>query len=211
MYNHWSVPVDVAEDYELFLRQISVQKEYLYNCSSPYFGDRCQYKFGYINSSGTFPEIVESVFLSKTSINYADWNEILVIINLTCYEHVNCDRGSPPSCLDWREVCDGKFDCLDGNADEKDCFEIELTTCDNFRCHIGQCIPDKFHRDDPVNSDCLDGVDESISAYYTTDCHQYPGFRCEETKSPRPLYETCGDGTYETTKSNLLGQYSCHY
>ena len=70
LYNQWSVPVDVAEEYELFLHQISVRKEYLYNCSSPYFGDRCQYKFGYINSSGTFPEIVESVFLSKKAINY---------------------------------------------------------------------------------------------------------------------------------------------
>ena len=209
LYNQWFVSVDVAERYEMFLYNMSISEGYYYNCSSPYFGDRCQYKFGYINNTKTFSEIVDSVFLLKSIYRSSEEYDPLLITNLTCYVHLNCDRGPPPSCLDWREVCDGKTDCLGGNADEKDCFEIELTNCDSFRCHIGQCIPDQFFQDDPLNPDCLDGVDEPIPTDYKTSCVRHPGFRCEESKTRGPFYETCGDGSYETLEGNLLEIYTC--
>lgn len=209
LYKDWFVSIDVAETYELFLHKMSVSKDYFYNCSSSYFGDRCQYQFNYVNDSEPFSQIVESVFSRKDPLKDRDSKNPLLISNLTCYVHLNCDRGPPPSCLDWREICDGKIDCLNEKIDEKNCFEIELTSCDGYRCHIGQCIPEKFFRDDPVNPDCLDRLDEPTSEDQTRTCVTYPGFRCEESKSSHPSYETCGDGSDESMKINLKGYYTC--
>ncbi|CAF5216121.1 unnamed protein product, partial [Rotaria magnacalcarata] len=105
----------------------------------------------------------------------------------------------PPSCLDWREICDGIVDCLDG-IDELDCLELEINECDEheYRCHQGMCVPEQFINDNPCNPDCLDSSDEDdysqevatpdkyIPDFYTNgveypDCYQDPSFRCEES------------------------------
>ncbi|CAF1373254.1 unnamed protein product [Adineta steineri] len=76
--------------------------------------------------------------------------------------HLKCYRGPEPSCLDWREICDGKIDCLDGNADEENCYLLEINECgkDEYRCRLGMCISSEFFSDDPFNPECLDGTDE---------------------------------------------------
>ncbi|CAF1238535.1 unnamed protein product [Adineta ricciae] len=82
--------------------------------------------------------------------------------NLTCYTHLKCYRGSALICLDWTEICDGKLDCLDGNADEEHCWQLEFNECqpNEYVCDIDQCIPYEFVRDDKQYIDCIDRSDE---------------------------------------------------
>ena len=61
----------------------------------------------------------EKVFYSPTDLNI-----------LPCYENLQCDRAgnhgrTPGACLDWREICDGKVDCVNGGSDEEFCLQLE--------------------------------------------------------------------------------------
>ncbi|CAF4216527.1 unnamed protein product, partial [Rotaria sordida] len=49
-------------------------------------------------------------------------------IKITCYEHLHCQ--AILSYLDWREICDGKIDCLD-SFDEKNCWKLEVNDCND--------------------------------------------------------------------------------
>jgi hypothetical protein len=82
--------------------------------------------------------IVYFTFYRKTT-----WENRLTIDSRTCYVHRQCNRGGPSICLDWREICNGRIDCIDGGADETECFQLEFSICDEneFRCHTGMCIP----------------------------------------------------------------------
>ncbi|CAF1495695.1 unnamed protein product [Adineta ricciae] len=77
---------------------------------------------------------------------------------LTCYTHLQCNRGSIPVCLDWTEICDEKIDCMD-EVDEKDCWPLMYDRCDN-----GQCVPSRFVRNVPHFED-LDRSDELGNEY----------------------------------------------
>ncbi|CAF4466912.1 unnamed protein product, partial [Rotaria magnacalcarata] len=128
------------------------------------------------------------------------------ITNLTCYIHLECNRGGSPLCLDWREICDGRIDCLNDAADEKNCFELEINECndDEYRCHNGLCIPMQFVNDSFQNPDCLDGTDEYDSENYKFhrqagffNCFTEPAFHCEESDhyfGHRGF--VCGDGQH---------------
>ena len=116
-------------------------------------------------------------------------------------------------CLDWREICDGKVDCLNGRYDEELCWQLELNECNNqteFRCYNGLCIPSAFLHDDIYNPDCLDRSDEPFPkanlertqinyALYPSECYVSMTFRCEESRSHPILYKDniieCGDGS----------------
>jgi hypothetical protein len=192
----WSAPLDIAEQYEIGDGNL---KGDFYNCSSPWFGSMCQYKFD-IDSPLEFDDIVQATFTNR-SLNSVN------ITTGTCYRFINnCDRGPWPLCLDWREVCDGKVDCFNGD-DEQMCEELEMHQCDDdeYRCHNGQCIPYDFARDGVLYHDCLDGSDErdesSRIAYqigYTLNSHCFdiPTFRCEERTNRYPRKFSCGDGQY---------------
>ena len=41
-------------------------------------------------------------------------------------------------CLDWRDICDGQQDCLDG-YDEENCDKLEFNECEDgeYRCTNG--------------------------------------------------------------------------
>ena len=81
---------------------------------------------------------------------------------MTCYTHLQCNRGSGSACLDWTEICDGQIQCVDGGHDEEHCWQLEISECgDNeYECAHGQCIPYKFFRDDFRTPECLDESDE---------------------------------------------------
>jgi hypothetical protein len=93
----------------------------------------------------------------------------------SCYRNLQCDRTgnlgqTPNACLDWREICDGKVDCVNDGYDEEHCWQLEINECDNqteFRCHIRLCIPPIFLNDDRNNPDCLDQSDEPDTAEHT--------------------------------------------
>ena len=179
-------PIDVVERYQEFLESSnqSLSNQTYYNCSMPWFGEFCQYTF-YLNSS--FDGIVdESILKLKFQEN-----------NGTCYTFMTCDRGPLPSCLDWREICDGKIDCLDGGADERDCDELDSNECtkDQYRCRNGLCVPNDFFNDNLYTPDCIDQSDEKELPYYGNfDCQSQLTFRCEETTCRHEYVLSCGDG-----------------
>jgi hypothetical protein len=147
----WSVPSDIVERYEIYLMNDSVynitdvfllQQRY-YNYTLSWFGPLCQFKL-YFNYK-TFTEEVNKRFegpfpTSNPTRNFSATND-------TCYTTIICDYLSPLStCLDWRELCDGKKDCLNGRIDEQNCFELELNERNNdgYLCRNGRCIPAIF-------------------------------------------------------------------
>ena len=194
----WSAPIDLVERYAHYLLY-SHTDEYssliYYNCTPPLFGEFCQYTFG---SHHSFDAIVRGVFLSK--ISHKDRYPPVIPDSQTCFTHLNCSRGPSPMCLDWREICDGHIDCADG-IDEQNCFELHLNPCaqNEYRCHIGFCVPNEFVGDNWLNPDCLDGTDEDHSTdseHYTSKCYLDPAFRCEERGKPQGYGFACGDGQF---------------
>ena len=114
----------MAERYQLYLNQISPSNDVtmgtdvFYNCTLPRFGPMCQYGFDhYRPSHASLQEIILDTYLATTYDSP----------NMTCYTHLQCNRGPFPSCLDWSEVCDGRKDCLDGDVDEEDCWQLDMT------------------------------------------------------------------------------------
>lgn len=147
----WSAPIDLAECYQLYLDNHieSSCPHVFYNCTRPWFGELCQYRF---EEDGSLADYVKFSFLSKNP----QAEDLLQVTNLSCYVYLRCRVGPAPMCLDWRDICDGKIDCLGDNIDERDCVELEKHICsdDEFQCHNGQCIPIEFFADDSANPDC---------------------------------------------------------
>ncbi|UJR17411.1 hypothetical protein I4U23_004306 [Adineta vaga] len=176
------------------LRFLNVTTEQLlfWSASIDLFGSQCQYSFIY-DTKESFALVVENKFHQiKSSVE--DGFELM---KLPCYNHLPCNRGGNDFCLDWREICNGKIDCVDDGMDEADCFQMEINECqeDEYQCHNGLCIPKDFWKDDKDNPDCLDRSDESNIPLSFDFCYQTPTFRCEE-HTCRPGNEdfSCGDG-----------------
>lgn len=199
----WSASIDLIERFEA---GDGLPSEIFYNCTPPWFGDYCQYAFG--SSVLFFPDIVNETFVMKVP---DDLYSPIEHTNLTCYVHLQCNRGPAPMCLDWREVCDGQIDCLDGSEDEQNCFQVELNECgnDEFRCHNGMCIPNAFLYDDELNPDCMDGTDEIQISSYTRKCYQDPAFRCSERGNTYNDGFNCGDDGFRSTFAVPLLEKVC--
>lgn len=188
----WTAPIDVAERYEQYGGEVN---DVFYNCTLPWFGSMCQYKFDF-DTPMLFGDIVNATFASRL-------NACRVLNNESCYPFLSsCNRGSTLICLDWREICDGKFDCLNGE-DEQMCEQLEINECANneYRCHYGgQCIPLSFLGDGRTNVDCLDASDETDAnilhdiVMRRLNCHIIPTFLCEERICRHPHSFSCGDG-----------------
>ena len=190
----WSAPIDIIERYQFFLNQlstsndISLGKEIFYNCTIPRFGPMCQYDLYYYRSDHLSLRQLISDFYHISRYHPTD---------LTCYTHLNCNRGTSTSCLDWSEICNGQIDCLNDGLDEKYCWQLEINKCkdDEYRCSNGQCIPQSFYHDDIVIPDCLDGSDETRSLGPSRDvCQIYHGasIGCEDVICQHtPLTSSC--------------------
>jgi hypothetical protein len=96
--------------------------------------------------------------LKETIHNY--YRQTYEPTTLTCYVHLQCNRGSALTCLDWTEICDRIVDCQDG-IDEISCWLLELNECEEneYRCENGQCIEEMFLRNDYNTFECLDRSD----------------------------------------------------
>ncbi|CAF1085109.1 unnamed protein product [Adineta steineri] len=176
-----------------------MSQEQIYKCNNPWFGSTCQYIF---NSYSPFELTLHSLQTAHSFELDIKRSSNISSLTMTCYTHLICNRGPPPACLDWREICDGKIDCGNDNGiDELFCEYLEILKCakNEYRCLNGrQCIPEEFYRDDPLNPDCQDGSDEIVSdsiepLTYPHECDRDPAFRCEERTCP-PNTLSCGDG-----------------
>ncbi|CAF0732950.1 unnamed protein product [Adineta steineri] len=193
----WFAPIDIAEKYEINVNDTDV----FYNCSSPWFGSMCQYKFNY-DLSVSIEDIIEATF------NDIQQSTPYNVTSGTCYRFLTgCNRGLWPLCLDWREICDGKIDCMNGE-DEQWCDRLDITQCTDkeYRCHYGgQCISSAFKKDSRLSMDCLDGSDEeeelvSIqTGLMNGHCSSVSTFRCQERVGRYPWSFPCGDGQYMLT------------
>ncbi|CAF4637042.1 unnamed protein product [Rotaria sp. Silwood1] len=155
----WSAPMDVVEHYQFYLNLLltsnilssSMATHMFYNCTSFRFGPLCQYSLDAYNSHHlTLNEIIHEFYRHEYKPT-----------TLTCYTHLQCNRGSIFACLDWSEICDGIVDCQNG-VDEESCWQMEINECEDNedRCLNGQCIPKTFFHDDPNVFECLDRSDE---------------------------------------------------
>ncbi|CAF1544319.1 unnamed protein product, partial [Adineta ricciae] len=128
----WSISINVAEKYQHYLAEkdkSQLSNEIFFNCTTSWFGPRCQYSF----------DIPETYPLINVDSSYT-------LTDSTCYVLLECDRGGLFLCLDWREICDGRIDCVNNGVDESNCFDLEMNECesDEYRCHNGLCIPDYY-------------------------------------------------------------------
>ncbi|CAF1167926.1 unnamed protein product [Adineta steineri] len=155
----WSAPMDVVERYQLYLNKLSTSAEQtfteltvFYNCTIPRFGPLCQYSLmNYDSDDSSINEVV-----------YRFYQDPYEPSDLTCYTHLECNRGSTLVCLDWSEICNGQIDCLNDGIDEENCWQLEINDCEEneYRCDNGQCVTKIFLRDDELTFECLDRSDE---------------------------------------------------
>jgi hypothetical protein len=79
----WMAPIDVAEPYEKYGGN---SDNIFYNCSPPWFGSVCQYKFDY-DIPFLFGDIVDA--LSQVALNFVKiWKTIRVIIFYVYHHNV---------------------------------------------------------------------------------------------------------------------------
>ena len=162
----WSASIDLIEQYQIYITsnnyQSSMSTNVFYNCSIPRFGSQCQYEFLYLPSNHFS---LKEAILQFYRIEYKP-------TSLTCYMHLNCNRGSKSICLDWTEICDEYVHCVDDHIDEKFCWQLLINECkeDEFRCRNGQCISKLFAFDEFNVHECLDRSD----TYYSHQAHLNP-------------------------------------
>ena len=142
---HWSSSVEKAAEYAAYLFNESIssdtQSAFLCNCSTPStFGKYCEYQL--LLDSRSFQDTIEIQFEMKTEDPYGSQ----LYGNIICYTTLDCNHGV--LCLDWRNICNGAQNCMDGK-DEENCDLLEFNECeeDEYRCSNGQCIPDIYWMD----------------------------------------------------------------
>ena len=179
----WSASIDLVERYQFYLTesssliQTTMETEFFYNCTWPRFGSFCDYMLDFDQDERSWPTLSEVVHDFYLKHPYHPKT-------LTCYTHLQCNRGPSPSCLDWSEICNGQIDCLDGGKDEEHCWQLEFNECEEneYRSANGQCIPEAFRFDDNNYYDCLDGSDEGFPRWkYDELCKgREPILNCED-------------------------------
>ncbi|UJR34631.1 hypothetical protein I4U23_027408 [Adineta vaga] len=117
LYN-WNAPIDIINNYQKYLSNTD---------SSVGIHCRCKYSFDQFSGSTTFDEILLFQFEEKQPIgdNYDSINDVSL---LTCYEGIQCHS---TICLDWREICNGIFNCENGEDEPEECPLLELNECQN--------------------------------------------------------------------------------
>ena len=146
----WSSSVEKADDYAAYLLGqsflLNTGSTFLCNCSDPStFGKFCEYQLFF--NSQSFYETISTQFQLKSKDIYSSQ----IYGNILCYTTLECNYGL--LCLDWRNICDGAQNCMDG-VDEVNCDILEFNECedDEYRCVNGQCIPDEYWMDGKVFS-----------------------------------------------------------
>ncbi|CAF1087019.1 unnamed protein product [Rotaria sordida] len=192
----WAATIELVERYEAYLVGDSTTNgsDLYYNCTNDWFGNACEYSFYQAKDKRTLIDVVYYTFNEK---------EFASPEHVSCYKLLDCKRGPSALCLDWREICDGKIDCLNNGIDEENCWQLEnsnafINSTNEFLCHNGmQSISRSFYRNGLYNPDCIDRTDEVHNVEYWENCFRDPAFRCEEHTCHPGLGEArlnCSDG-----------------
>lgn len=141
----WSSSIEKADEYAAYLSNNSLfdttENTYICNCSNPsIFGKFCEYRL--LFNSQSFDQTIRTQFEMKIDDIYGSQ----LYGNILCYTTLECNYGL--LCLDWRNICDGPQNCMDGK-DEENCDLLEFNECEDneYRCANGQCIPDEYWTD----------------------------------------------------------------
>ncbi|CAF1540179.1 unnamed protein product [Didymodactylos carnosus] len=137
-----SSSVEHVDEYASYLRN-KADNNYLCNCTIPgTFGKFCENKFYY--DATTFDEAVKEQFGQIRANRYGNQ----LHNNRPCYSTLGTTCNSGLMCLDWRDICDGTQQCMDG-VDEDFCHLLEFNECDEneYRCSNGMCLPDEYWLD----------------------------------------------------------------
>ena len=91
------------------------------------FGKNCEYQL----PTG---ETLEETSQWPLVIREKNPEKIQIYGDVVFYQTLKCDSGL--LCLDWREICDGIPNCLEGK-DEENCYLLEMNEChpdEEYRC-----------------------------------------------------------------------------
>jgi len=139
----WNSGVEKVDTYaRIFYNHSQTFEEenpFLCNCAEGYFGEQCEYTLLFDSSS--FSKALQTLFQGHIdSFGHQNRGKIL------CYETLTCDSGI--LCLNWRDICDGRQNCING-TDEKNCDLLEFNECEEneYRCLDGMCIAEEFWLD----------------------------------------------------------------
>lgn len=200
----WSASIDLIEEYQLYLdlktRDMSAMESF-YNCTWPRFGISCEYSLDFqMNFDASLVTTINHYYQNRAEDD-----------SLTCYTHLECDRGSSISCLDWTEICDGYIDCANDQIDEAECWQLQLSPCsDNaFRCTNGQCVSKIFTLDNAQQYECLDRTDERLMPILYENEMRPPTMNhedivCNERYFPRQAKMT---SSCKVTRANILASH----
>jgi hypothetical protein len=133
--------IERAEEYSLFLDG-QTRNSSLCQCSKKTFGKNCEYKLIGLNDHILFSTTRKWQNTQKKN------NRLPMQAHKKplCYTTLTCEYGL--LCLDWRDICDGRQQCING-TDEEACDLLEFNECeeDEYRCSNGMCIPDVYFLD----------------------------------------------------------------
>lgn len=189
----WNAPVNTVDDYEnyLLINSSELRLSHICNCTNKmYFGAKCQYTFDLIHES--FETLLSTHFANLQKIT-ADEAAYMEDADVTYYRRDPLCSGG---CLDWRQICNGIVDCINGD-DEVSCELLEFNECgaDEYRCRSGHCIPIMFAFD--TTFDCADRSDEVDRSDYDErldKCYRtVPHMFCDDHDEAWMMFP-CADG-----------------
>ena len=192
--HQWRSTLERVEGYSRYRRDSSQSDGDLCECLHlGSFGKNCEYQ---LPVGKTFDETLDWQLMMREK----NPQEVQIYGDVVCYETLQCDSGV--LCLDWREICDGIQDCLEGR-DEANCDFLEMNQCedDEYRCMNGMCIPDQFFLDGEF--DCLDWSDEMPFKKSDSCPGESASTECDDHLCPATLW-SCGDG--ECIRDRLIFQ-----
>ena len=183
--HQWKSTLERVEQYSLFLKDLDKRDGSICECRHPgAFGKNCEYQL-------TVGETFEETLDWQRTMREKNPREVQKYGDVVCYETLECDSGV--LCLDWREICDGIQNCLEGK-DEENCDLLEMNRCDReeeYRCMNGMCIPQQFFLDEEF--DCLDWSDELPFKESWLCPQEIVSTECDDHLCP-PDEWSCGDG-----------------
>ncbi|CAF3723068.1 unnamed protein product [Adineta steineri] len=179
--------IEKAEEYSFYVSGHR-NSSFLCECKGRSFGKNCEYQLYSMTgvTRSTFAEARRWQNLVKRDNRF----RMHVYQKNPCYTTLICDHGL--LCLDWRDICDGRQQCMNG-LDEEACDLLEFNECEKeeYRCSNGMCIPDSYFLDGEY--DCIDDSDEQRSVNHNECAYQPDPFNCDDHACSVSEW-SCGDG-----------------